>query len=74
MHPHERHTSTPHQRARVENSKGVTQFLADTRHTVLHGSSPSWGLVAVKIPRGELFLKDVMGKGWKGRDEVEDVR
>ncbi len=50
----ERHTwthmkdiSAAHQRAPMENSKGVTQVLADTRHTVLHGSNPSGGLVAV---------------------------
>lgn len=78
MHPHESHTSAARQRAPTEHSKGVTQFLADTRH-----SSPRfkslWGAGgclenAVKIPRWERFLKAALTKGWRGRDEVDGGR
>lgn len=51
----------------MENSKGVTEFLAGTRHTSLHGSEPfrEAGFClenAVKTSRWELFLKAVMRK------------
>lgn len=73
MHPHESHTSAASQRAPIENSKGVSQFLADTRHAVLRGSVPSvgGGLVTVwgrlsKSTGWELSLKAPRDKRMEG--------